>query len=277
MKDVYLQLYSLFGDIDKDFVGALERTAKAGYTGVEFAMSNYGDMPVEELAAHLKRLNLVPYSTHIRLWELPETIEIAKKLGMPYIIIAGAYCYDLESARQVARELNEACELCRQNGIQLGYHNHRGEFSKAENGQHLLDIMIENTDPEKVFFQMDVGWTVTAGIDWEAYMNKYSGRFRLIHDKETTTDALGPSKMHDPKEGFKNADGKVEDKTVAVLKMRAERTWNTALGQGMVDWKRVKAVADAQGAKGYIDEREHDYCGDIFKCIEEDAKFLHQL
>ena len=59
--------------------------------------------------------------------------------------------------------------------------------------------------------------------------------------------------------------------------MRAERTWNTALGQGMVDWKRVKAVADAQGAKGYIDEREHDYCGDIFKCIEEDAKFLHQL
>ena len=28
MKDVYLQLYSLFGDIDKDFVGALERTAK---------------------------------------------------------------------------------------------------------------------------------------------------------------------------------------------------------------------------------------------------------
>ena len=120
MKDVYLQLYSLFGDIDKDFVGALERTAKAGYTGVEFAMSNYGDMPVEELAAHLKRLNLVPYSTHIRLWELPETIEIAKKLGMPYIIIAGAYCYDLESARQVARELNGAGELCRQNGIQLG-------------------------------------------------------------------------------------------------------------------------------------------------------------
>ena len=236
MKDVYLQLYSLFGDIDKDFVGALERTAKAGYTGVEFAMSNYGDMPVEELAAHLKRLNLVPYSTHIRLWELPETIEIAKKLGMPYIIIAGAYCYDLESARQVARELNEAGELCRQNGIQLGYHNHRGEFSKAENGQHLLDIMIENTDPEKVFFQMDVYWTVMGQASPVDYFTKYPGRFRLLHIKDRRE--VGQS--------------------------------------GMVGYDAIFRNAATAGVENIIVEMEGSSYGDVLRSVRECVDYLNE-
>lgn len=248
MEDVYLQLYSLYGDIDKDYLGALRKTKEAGYSGVEFAQSNYGGMSPRELKAALKELGLRPISTHIRLEELARTLPIAKELEMPYIIIAGAYCYDLASAREIAGQLNEAGKLCADSGIRLGYHNHRGEFSRAENGQYLLDILIENTDPELVFFQMDVGWTVTAGISWESYMNRYSGRFRLIHVKETTTSQLGPSKMHDPKKGYRDQKGNREDPTAAILKMRAERTWNTALGTGMIDWKRVKETADAQGA-----------------------------
>ncbi len=277
MKDVYLQLYSLYGEIDRDYRGALRRAKEAGYAGVEFAQSNYGGMTPQELGAALREVGLRPFSTHIRLEELAGTLPLAQVLGMPYIVIAGAYCCDLASAQEVARQLNEAGKTCRSCGIQLGYHNHRGEFSKAENGQHLLDIMIENTDPELVFFQMDVGWTVTAGIDWEAYMTQYGGRFKLIHVKETTTDRLGPSKMHDPKEGYKDKDGNREDPVAAVLKMREERVWNTALGTGIIDWKRVKKIADAQGAKAYIVEREHDYCGDIFACVKEDADFLHTL
>lgn len=277
MKEVYLQLYSLFGDLDQDYQGALRKIKEAGYSGVEFAQSNYGGMSPQELKSVLKEINLRPYSTHIRLGELSETLPVAKELEMPYIVIAGAYCYDSSSAQEVARQLNEAGALCKRFGIQLGYHNHRGEFSKAENGKHLLDILIENTDPDLVFFQMDVGWTVTAGIDWESYMDQYSGRFRLIHVKETTTDQLGPSKMHNPREGYRDKEGNPEDFVTAVKKMRAERTWNTALGKGLIDWQRVKKVADAQGALAYIVEREHDYCGDIFACVKEDADYLLSL
>lgn len=277
MKEIYLQLYSLYGDIDNDYLGALRKAKEAGYSGVEFAESNYGGMSSKELKIVLKELNLQPFSTHIRLEKLSQTLPIAQELEMPYIVISGACCYDQASAQEVARQLNEAGAVCKRNGIQLGYHNHRGEFSKAENGKHLLDIMIENTDPELVFFQMDVGWTVAASINWENYMKQYSGRFRLIHVKETTTNQLGPSKMHNPKEGYKDKAGNQEDPVTAILKMRAERTWNTALGTGLIDWKRVKEVADAQGAQAYIVEREHDYCGDIFKCIKEDADFLLSL
>lgn len=277
MKDIYLQLYSLYGDIDKDYVGALRKTKEAGYAGVEFAQSNYGGMSPQELKAVLRDLALRPFSTHIRLEELAKTLPIARELEMPYMVIAGAYCCDLASAREAARQLNEAGKRCKDSGIRLGYHNHRGEFSKAENGQYLLDILIENTDPDLVFFQMDVGWTVTAGIDWEAYMNRHSGRFRLIHVKETTTSLLGPSKMHNPKEGYKGRGGEPADPVAAILNMRAERTWNTALGTGVIDWKRVKEAADAQGAQAYIAEREHDYQGDIFACVKEDADFLRAL
>lgn len=276
MKDVYLQLYSLFGEIDRDFPGALKRAAESGYAGVEFAQSNYGGFAPEVLKNMLDELGLIPLSTHIRLEELPKTLELSKTLGLSYLIIAGAYCYDEASALEVARQLNEAGAACLERGVRLGYHNHRGEFSMAGD-KHLLDILIENTDPEKVFFQLDVGWTVSAGIGWKAYMNRYSGRFRLIHVKETTTDGLGPSKMHDPRKGFRREDGSPQDFTAAVLKMREERTWNTALGKGLIDWKDVVETADAQGAQAYIVEREHDYCGDIFTCIREDAAFLHSL
>ena len=49
MKDVYLQLYSLYGEIDRDYRGALRRAKEAGYAGVEFAQSNYGGMTPQEL------------------------------------------------------------------------------------------------------------------------------------------------------------------------------------------------------------------------------------
>ena len=60
MKDIYLQLYSLYGDIDKDYVGALRKTKEAGYAGVEFAQSNYGGMSPQELKAVLGDLALRP-------------------------------------------------------------------------------------------------------------------------------------------------------------------------------------------------------------------------
>ena len=99
MKDVYLQLYSLFGDIDRDYVGALRKTKEAGYAGVEFAQSNYGGMAAGELKAVLKDLDLQPFSTHIRLEELEATLPIAQELELPYLVISGAYCYDLASAQ----------------------------------------------------------------------------------------------------------------------------------------------------------------------------------
>jgi hypothetical protein len=52
---------------------------------------------------------------------------------------------------------------------------------------------------------------------------------------------------------------------------------NVPTGTGLIDWPLVKKVADAQGAKAYIVEREWDYKNDIFACVKEDWEFLSRV
>ena len=62
-------------------------------------------------------------------------------------------------------------------------HNHSREFEKIED-KVMLDYMLENTDPDKVLFEMDVYWTVMGKASPVDYFKKYPGRFRLLHIKD---------------------------------------------------------------------------------------------
>ena len=44
--------------------------------------------------------------------------------------------------------------------------------------------MIENTDPQYVFFEMDVYWTVMGKASPVEYFKRYPGRFKLLHIKD---------------------------------------------------------------------------------------------
>ena len=79
---------------------------------------------------------------------------------------------------------NEIGKRCQQNGMKFGYHNHAHEFQKVENQAVMLDYMIENTNPEYVFFQMDVYWIVRGQHSPVDYFNKYPGRFTVLHIKD---------------------------------------------------------------------------------------------
>ena len=48
------------------------------------------------------------------------------------------------------------------------------------------DILINNTDPEYVVFQLDCGWASAAGVDPVEYINAHAGRFAAIHVKENS-------------------------------------------------------------------------------------------
>jgi sugar phosphate isomerase/epimerase len=48
----------------------------------------------------------------------------------------------------------------------------------------MLDVFASETKPENVFIQMDVYWAVMAGASPVEYMNKYPGRYELLHIKD---------------------------------------------------------------------------------------------
>ena len=63
--------------------------------------------------------------------------------------------------------------------------------------------MIEHTDADKVFFEMDVYWAVMGQASPVDYFVKYPGRFRLLHIKDRRE--IGQSGMVGYDAIFRNA------------------------------------------------------------------------
>lgn len=79
--------------------------------------------------------------------------------------------------------INAIGKKCKDAGLRFGYHNHSQEFQKVE-GTTMLDEFLAKTDPENVFFEMDVYWAVVGGASPVEYMTRYPGRFTLLHIKD---------------------------------------------------------------------------------------------
>ncbi|HHX62760.1 MAG TPA: sugar phosphate isomerase/epimerase [Epulopiscium sp.] len=185
---VGIQLYSLKDETKKDFVGALEKVAKMGYQGVEFA--GYGDIEAIQMKEHLKRLGLKAVSAHVPLDRLEnnleEEIDYAKVLGMTHIVCPWATFEGIEDVEKLASTLNKVGKTCKAEGITFSYHNHDHEFVKIE-GEYILDLLFSKTNPEYVKAELDLCWVSRGGVDEVAYVEKYSGRCPLLHAKDYVT------------------------------------------------------------------------------------------
>lgn len=210
-KDIAVQLYSVKdrigsfvkSDYDKDYTSTFNELVQMGYTAVE--ATGYGDgkfynrtpedfkKDVEAaglrlLSSHcaklLKKEELASgdFSVSLKWWD--ECIAAHKAAGILYIVTP--WIGKPKTAKELeiyTNYLNEIGKKCKANGIKYGYHNHSHEFSKIE-GKMMMDYLIENTDPEHVFFEMDVYWVVMSKNSPVDYFNKYPGRFSLLHIRD---------------------------------------------------------------------------------------------
>ena len=274
MEQVYIQTYSLGDAIRNDYIGSLEKLSKIGYTGIEFA-GGYGGLDAKEMKKVLADLNLDAISSHVHLDRALGDIDFLAEVGARYMICPMANFTTYDEAMELAEKLNAVGEACAKAGLKYGYHNHTQEFAQY-NGKYGLEILMENTDPSKVIFQLDVGWCTTAGVNAVEFIQKHAGRFELIHAKEAgkVTGVQPPRDMSKIK---RDENGRPIFTPEMRAAMMETKKMNSPTGKGIVDWKAVKAAADAQGAKAYIVEREWDYLDDIFQCVKEDYEYLRTV
>lgn len=221
-KDLYIQLYSVRDDIRADYEGTIAAVAEMGYTGVEAAGYNDGqfygmspadfkksieDAGMEVLSSHTARpLADNPAETNWdEVWAWWDAaIQAHKDAGMKYIVAPWMPTpTTLADLQQYCDYYNQIGERCNAAGMRFGYHNHSFEFTKIE-GEVMYDYLIENTDADKVFFQMDVYWVVEGGHDPVDYFNRYPGRFEQLHIKDETE--IGRSGMVDFESIFNNIE-----------------------------------------------------------------------
>lgn len=224
-KDVTIQLYSVRDLIKEgsDFNVLLKKLAKMGYSSVEAANYNdgkfYGLTPedfkkaVEDagmtvLSSHCSRglsdqeLASGDFSESLKWWD--QCIAAHKAAGMKYIVTPWlGVPKTVKDLQTYCNYFNEIGKRCKENGMLYGYHNHAHEFEKVEGKEVMYNYMLENTNPDYVFFQMDVYWVVRGQNSPVDYFKKYPGRFKILHIKDDRE--LGQSGMVGFDAIFKNA------------------------------------------------------------------------
>ncbi len=258
---VGIEAYTIRDLLKQDFNGTLEKIAAIGYKEVEFGPTI--DNP-KEARATLDRLGLTShsgafdYKDMVEKW--PYVSEHCHIMGQTYLVIGsidGALRRQPDGWKRAADSYNHTGEIAKKDGIQLTYHCHWMEFVPRPDGTLPYDILIQNTDPNFVRMEMDLGWTNVGGADPLTWFARYPGRFPLVHVKDF-------KKLPDPKHVY---DGTFDgDEVIPDM---------TAVGQGVIDWKRIFKHADEAGVKHYY--VEHDKPADPMECARLSYEYLAKL
>ena len=271
MGKVYAQTYSLLRQEREGILEALKTISEIGYDGVELIGQNTGGLSTAEFKKYLEDLNLSVISVHSLRNE--EEYEYGRELGARHsLALLQGHPSTREEALEAAETLNGIGAAMAPFGLKAAFHNHSNEFIKIDDTT-VYNILIENTDPSLVSFQFDVGWGQFAGADCPAIIRKYPGRFPLIHVKECDRIAKTEEEYeHFPKkiiEFAKKLDpdfakpGRPPKFPEEAAKMMYEsRSWNVALGEGLIDWEDLRDAAEAQSVEAFISEREYYHIGD---------------
>lgn len=258
-KEIGIQLYSV-----RELIGSPELyaanhesvfagLAEMGYTTVEtcwYSDGKFFGLEPEQFKADLDAAGLKAISTHtmnnlsdeeianhdfsakMEWWK--QCIAAHKAIGCRYIVAPSFYIpQTLEGLKTSCDYFNEIGKLCAAEGIKFGYHNHSHEFKKIEDTV-IYDYMVQNTDPNNVFFEMDVYWTVMAGQAPVEYFKKYPGRFTCLHIKDFRE--VGQS--------------------------------------GMVGFDAIFANAETAGLKDFVVEMEGSSYNDIMRTSKESVDYL---
>ena len=184
---VALQVYSVRDDAARDFVGTIGKIAAFGYDGVELA-GTYGLSP-KRIAEVVNGNGMTCISAHVGYGELlqSETIAAYKAMGCKYVAIPHMTLDKIfmsDERDTVVENIKKIGKECKENGMQLLYHNHDFEFTKLEDGTYILDKLYELVPPEYLMPEFDTCWVKVAGEDPVAYINKYSGKTPVVHLKD---------------------------------------------------------------------------------------------
>ena len=143
--------------------------------------------------------------------------------------------------KRMAGQFNDIGRKLKAEGIAFGYHNHNMEFVKVGDRTG-FDILLAETDPALVAFELDIGWAAAGGMDPVAMFNRNQGRYFLAHMKDLkATTQPNISVQMDP----------------------------TEVGSGELNWAKILPAAYKAGVRKFFVEQEPPFA---FPRLESAAK-----
>lgn len=252
LKDFGLQLWTIRDDMAKDPAGVLKQLASFGYKQIESFEGGKGmfwGMSNTDFKKRLDDLGMKIVSSHCDInKDFEKKAADAAEIGIKYLVCPWLGPQkSIDDYKKAAAKFNACGEACKKEGILFAYHNHDYSF-KPLDGQVPQTVMMNETDPALVDFEMDIYWVVTAGENPENWMKQNKNRFRLCHIKDR-------SKNPGPDNGKNSVD----------------------LGTGSIDFKKVLKTAIDNGMKYFIVEQEAYPNGTPMEAVKTDGAYMKRL
>jgi len=237
-----IQLYTINDAMRADPRGALQRLREIGFVEVETA--GFGGLSAQQFRGLLDNAGVSCPSSHLQfdLAHLERAFDDAHALGAKFAVssimrslVLGPNApkdvlktgMSLDEAKRTAELANRIGAGAQRAGLQFTYHNHNFEFADQGGGLIGYDVLLKETDPKLVKFEIDCGWMIFAGHDPVGYFQKYPRRFPMIHVKDFLPRENGATEMR-----------------------------GAELGHGAVDYKPIFAAAAKAGLQHYFVEQE---------------------
>lgn len=244
-KKIGIQLYTLRSVVDSDLIGTLTALSKFGYNSLEpygFDGSFFGHS-AKDFRKMCNDLGMDITSTHcgISIKNAALFTEKAAEAGLEYLVLpsfGGRPEKTLDDFKIAAHEMNQIGEITKKMGITFGYHNHDFEFRPKE-GKLPYDILLAETDPKLVAFELDIYWVVKGGQKPEEYFEKHPGRFSLWHVKDMGNDGQ-----------------------------------TCIIGNGRIGFRDLMKYSEKAGLKRVIYEQEQYSEGTPLYCAEQSYKYI---
>jgi len=188
VKQIGIQLYTLRRPFRDDPVGTLERIRATGYDTVEFAAPLTLDFAA--LGKRMREIGLDCPSAHVGLTDMAEqpdaVFRMAEALGCRYLVLPYVEPQQRNWPKVIA-VLTGFAKRARDEGYRVAYHHHDFEFDRT-GGVRPFDVLVAETDPALVHFELDVYWLKKGGEDPKAAIERLSGRVKLVHLKDMAAD-----------------------------------------------------------------------------------------
>lgn len=244
-----LQLYSIKEEIEKDFLGTVEKVADMGYDGVQFA--GFYETPAAQVKELLQRKHITSAGAHVPFDQLQganldRTFSYHQAIGNDLLICPYYPKEELQTKDdfiRLAESLNEIGQKCRENGFLFAYHNHDFEFKKF-NGKTGFEMLFDYTREEYVKLELDCYWAVYAGFDPRKIMDKYENRVISLHIKD--------------------------------IKVENNQKVSTEIGAGELDITGIIDKAVSHNVQWFIVEQEH-FERDMLESTMWNARTLRSL
>jgi len=229
-----LQLSTLNSMAKADLPGTLSQIHAVGYQEVELTPVAY-TLSAEQLRRVVAASGLKAPSGHFEYLDLDGQFDYAKTFGLMWVVcpmLPKSQWTSADGFHTAARQFNEWGKRANAMGMRFAFHNHDYEFRQFD-GTTGFDMLVKETDPKLVFFEVDCYWITQAGLDPIEMLNRLGRRVRLLHIK-------------DRKPGFPPSND-----------MSQSSAHFTEVGTGGIDWPRILTAARKLRIEHYFVEQDH--------------------